>query len=268
MLKAIRFHTILIVSGALMALSAFADEMDTDMDMGTTEIPVVDEARDLLIDTAARDDAADLAASETTRDLAQMELDQAIAAGATPEEINALTLERDAAQGEVDMENGEAEAVAAAVAAMSDEQVEDANRALHNTWANGTIVDLDAATLEDIFNRDLNHREIQALTKALEEDAKFQHLAARFEGKYEESGRAQFLRHRDRAIDRGEQQRAKFEGKVDRFVEARTEMQSELRAETRGEAKRSARDNAKGEAKRAAREEARHDGRSNGRGRN
>jgi hypothetical protein len=266
MRRAIRFHTILIVGGAMMMSTAFADDTTTPEE--PVEVPVVDEARDYLNYTATRDDEADLAEAEATRDAAQMDLDQAIAEEAPPEEIGVLTLKRDAAQASVDGENAQPEAVAAAVDAMTDEQVEDANRALHNACANGTIVDLDAATFEDIVARELNHKEIMALTKGLEEDAKFENLAARFDDKHEASGKAQFLRHRDRALDRGKHQRAKFEAKVDRFVDARTELKAELRAEVRTEAKQSARNSAKQEAKRAAREEAGREGKGNGRGRN
>lgn len=266
---------ILLASCVLVALPAWA-ELPADDLPETMDERDLDDARERLADTAALDDPADLEAAERALRDAQEDLDRAIDAGAGEAKIERLTLRRDEAQVAVDWEIQEPEAVADALAAMTDAQVAAANRSLNDTRNNGRIIDLDAATLQDIVDRELAGREIQALTKALEEEAKFEGLAARFDRKYEETGREPFRRNRDRALDRAEHKRERFERKVDRFVDRRDGIRDEVRAEARnevrGEAKKAARANARAEARRtariAARDEAKKAGKANGRGRN
>ena len=263
------------------ATPALSDQYEPGMD---SEPVPIDDARQLLLDTAATDDLAERDAARVALGDAQRDLEEAVAREADPAEIEAFTEERDTAQLALDQQRDETQAAYDAVAAMTDQQVQDTNRSLNNARKNGTIVDLDAATLQDIADRDLERRDIQSVTKALEEEAKFGRVAARFDRKYEESGREQFLRNRDRALDKGEMQREKFERKAGVRDGTRDEIRTELRSESRDEAKKSARvgamneakneakNQAKAEAKRVARdtarEEAKRSGKANGRGRN
>lgn len=295
MLKPNRFQNRLILGSALFALSlspVYADRaeaVEPGMMGGETEpeaavIPSDDRARSLLLETAQRDDASDFAAAERNLDEAQSALDSAIAEGASDEKLTRLERERDLAASDLARESDESEALVEAILALDDQQVRDLNRALNNTRHNGQIPDLDAATLEEIAARDLGHREIQALTKALEEEARAEQRAERFERKFEETGREHFLAKRDRALEQGERQKGKFESKVDRFTDAREQAREGAkgqarehakglaRGQARDAAKQSAKANAKGNAKNTARIEARRAARdaarNNGRGRN
>ena len=273
----IRKRTLLcLTSSAFLAMplsQALADTTESEGmngtdGMETEERAPLDARRQLLYETVVRDDETAIEEAQAALDEAEADLAEAIDEGADPEVIAALEADRDAAQTDVDMQLGEDEALRAALEAMSDDQVDATNRALRNANANGTITDLDAATLMDIVDRDLGHREIQALTKALEEEAKFAAMGLRFEEKYERTGREKFLEQSERMTERGARQRDRFERKVDRFVDQRDAMRDEARSQVRSDARDTARENAKAEAKRAARDEARQQGRANGRGRN
>lgn len=282
MIRTSRRIMLAIAMGSLLVASPmFANEMEAAPDDGMAmddaapddgmamEDPArLDAERQRLLETALRDDARDLEEAETTLSEREQALEDAIDAGADQHVIDALERERDEAQDALAAERDEDEALREALLALSDDQVVATNRALNNAVKNRTITDLDAATLEEIAERDLNRREIQALTKALEEDAKFTAIGSRFEQKYEQTGKESFLDKRDRMVERGERQRDKFDRKVDRMVEARDGVRSEIRAETRNEARQAARQNAKAEAKRVAREEARREHRGVGRARN
>ncbi len=246
--------------------------------------------RQLIIDTALADDAsasaaADAQLADATDALAdaQAALDAAIAAGATQAELDALTVLRDAAQLELDAAialvasfDAEAQAVADAVALLSDEQVVAINRSLNDSRHNGLVVDLDSAELLAILDGDYDARQIQALTKGLEEMARAEQLAARFEDQFARTGKEQFLDHADRALARGERQQEKFFAKIDRFegnpglAAARDSALADARHDARETAKLEARAAARAEARSVARAAAKEEAlnAAKGRGRN
>ena len=264
---------------ALLLSTAVATAQDTDPGMEMEPVPLpgapapdmppepLDAERQLLYDTAVRDDMADLADAEAALSDAEDALSEAMDEGADPEVIAGLEADRDAAQAEVDREMAEADALRTALEGMTDDQVTATNRSLRDTNAKGATLDLDAATLMEIADRDLDGRGIQALTKGLEEEAKFEGLADRFDARYEETGREKFATQRDRMNARAERQRDKFEAKVDRFDGTADEARREARDEARSDARDSARQNARNEARRVARDEARDENRGRGRGR-
>lgn len=88
---------------------------------------------------------------------------------------------------------------------LSDEQVFALNRSLNNAVKSGQNIDFDLDLLETIVDENYDKRQINALTKALEEEAKF--LA-----KYEETGDPKF-------IEKAEQKKEKFLAKIDKFGE-------------------------------------------------
>lgn len=89
------------------------------------------------------------------------------------------------------------------MANLSDEQVFALNRSLNNVVKSGLPMEYDMYLLEQVIENDYDSREINALTKAMEEEAKFQ-------DPYEKTGNEKFL-------DRAQSQKEKFLATVGRF---------------------------------------------------
>lgn len=135
--------------------------------------------------------------------------------------------EADAKQGVFDDKLAAVEAIETEIARteelvgqLSEKQVHDLNAALHDARQTGLLpLDLDAEHLQAILDDGYGTREIHALTKAYEQEARFERIASRFLERYEATGREQFLRQAERFEARGDAHYEKFLGKVDRFVE-------------------------------------------------
>lgn len=154
--------------------------------------------------------------------------------------------------------------VTAFVAQLSDEQVFAMNRSLNNVVSNRLPVEYDMTLLEQIVENNYNGRQINALTKAIEEEAKFTAM-------YEKTGDEKFLA-------KAESQKEMFLGKTGRFgateepvtpdageadippieaaISAALDLKNNAKQSTRGLAKDAARDVAKDTAKNAAKEAA------------
>lgn len=100
------------------------------------------------------------------------------------------------------------------VAELSDAQVFALNRSLNNSLHNRFGVVLVREQLEDIVDGDFNRQQINAYTKALEEEAKFLSFAERFETRAEEGGNDRFLRQADRMLEKSVRQHDRFMARV------------------------------------------------------
>jgi len=101
---------------------------------------------------------------------------------------------------------------------LTEEEVIALNRSLNNAINNGLIDTVDTQSILDaVVDGDLNKQQVNALTKAYEEEAKFQKLANKFELKAEESGNDKFLNQAERMENKASFQKNKFLSKVDRF---------------------------------------------------
>jgi len=252
--------------------------------------------RDRLTDTLMADEQADLDDAREGLEKAEMELADAESALAElNEQITALA-EDDPARLELEEE---AEALETRiedqlrpVADDADTRVEEAqvtydeelaivstqvrdmpedtlfafNRSLNNAGAQGLVVDLDSEEIQAALDGAYDKRQINALTKALEEEARFTQRARFFENKAEETGDERFLEKAERMESRASAQREKFLARIDRYGnidEDEIEFEGDedlahddlMTAEAREEAKE-ARDEAR-EASQEARAEAR-----------
>jgi len=145
---------------------------------------------------------------------AQAELDKAIASGASQEEIDALQLRVTTAGEHL---TNEQTAITEQVAQLSDEQVIALNRSLNNAVSSQLNVNIDSAQIQSILDGNYDNKQINALTKALEEEAKFTALSGKFEQKYEQTGNEKFLGHSERMLDKADSQKEKFLGKIEKF---------------------------------------------------
>jgi formaldehyde-activating enzyme involved in methanogenesis len=145
---------------------------------------------------------------------AQAELDKAIASGASQEEIDALQLKVTTAGENL---TSEQTAINEQVAQLSDEQVIALNRSLNNAVSSQLNVNIDSAQIQSILDGNYDNKQINALTKALEEEAKFTALSGKFDQKYEQTGNEKFLEHSERMLDKADTQKEKFLGKIEKF---------------------------------------------------
>ena len=145
---------------------------------------------------------------------AQTELDKAVASGASQQEIDALQLKVTTAGENL---TSEQTAITEQVAQLSDDQVIALNRSLNNAVSSQLNVNIDSAQIQSILDGNYDNKQINALTKALEEEAKFTGLSGKFEQKYEETGNEKFLDHSERMLDKADTQKEKFLGKIEKF---------------------------------------------------
>lgn len=181
----------------------------------------------------------------------------------------------------------EAALIAILVEDLSDEQVTAFNRSLNNSLHNQFPVNLDADILQAALDGEFDKVQINFLTKAYEEEAKFLSLAERFKAKAEETGDDTFLKQADRMTVKAENSREKFLARIDsdsidREQQDEARQASNEQAHEAREAARDARDTAKEaaqeareaakeaakEAREVAREEARENAKENAKARN
>gem|GEM_PF-3081625 len=265
--------------------------------------------RDLLVETALKDEKAAVRQAKMEKDntwealqLAEEELAEAVASG-DPDAIAAATLRRDEARDRYELAEtrledaifaraSERAGVQEAVDRLSEDQVIALNRSLNNALHNRFGADLDAEHLLAVADGNYNDRQINALTKALEEEAKFKAHAERFSDRYEATANDKFLDKAERFESRGAQQKQKFLSKIERFnmtddsrppADTDTEygkkqtmerpgiavgdMQQNARQESQGAARVSARESARKLARDSVREATRSEKRERNHGR-
>ena len=197
-----------------------------------------------------------VAAEQDWKD-AEKALADANADGAPQEEIDALKdnvteAEKTFAEAEDNLAK-EKEILPEQVADLTEEQLFALNRSLNNATNNGLIVDLDSEYMQDLLDGNYNKQQINSLTKALEEEAKFDKLSDKFASKYDATGNDKFLDKADMMSLKGEGQKDKFLAKVDKFGSGdEVEHQDKAKKSVRDSAKNSAKDTAKSKSKDAA----------------
>jgi len=185
---------------------------------------------------------------------------------ATEDELKALQEAVDDAQAEKDEAvanlDEEKEKLPEQISELSEEQLFALNRSLNNATNNGLIVDLNSEYMQELLDGDYNKQQINSLTKALEEEAKFDKLSDKFTDKYELTGNEKFLDKADMMTSKGEWKKDKFLAKIDKFdrSDVEVEQQDKAKKTARNNAKSTVRDvsknSARKEAKRAAKNEA------------
>lgn len=198
-----------------------------------------------LIDTAMTDDQAELDVAQAAAASAQAALDAANAdlsaiqdqiAGLSADDpsLTDLQAQADALQDKIDNElstalseaqgelsetqagfDAEQALLASEVDNLSGDQLFAFNRSLNNAVAQGLIVDLDAEDLQAAIDGDYDKHQINALTKALEEEAKFLSRADMFEQKAADTGDVKFLEKADKMRDRAEERKEHFLAKIE-----------------------------------------------------
>ena len=131
------------------------------------------------------------------------------------------------------------------------EQIFALNRSLNNATNNGLIVDLNSEYMQDLLDGNYNKQQINSLTKALEEEAKFDKLSDKFTSKYDLIDNEKFLDKADMMTAKGERQKDKFLAKVDKFDRNNLEVDHQIKA------RKAARDSAKSTARDASKDSAR-----------
>ena len=186
-----------------------ADEIAAlQADVDTTPAARDAAAADLATKQAAADEAAAAVVA------AQTAIDDANAA------IETQQAKVDTATADLAALQAQAEANEQFVADLSDSQVVALNRSLNNAVHSGLQLHFDLDLLQRIIDEDLDNRGIQALTHALELEARFEQHAARFEAKAEATGNDKFLDKADQMRDRGDALKQKFIDKIDVAEEA------------------------------------------------
>ncbi len=132
--------------------------------------------------------------------------------------------------------------VTAFVESLSDEQVFAMNRSLNNAVNSGLEIEYDMELLQKIVDEDYNKQQINSLTQALEQEA-------RFLSKYEETGDEKFL-------FKAERQKEKFLAKTDWFGGMKDVMKGDVSKEAAREARQAAKNSAKDAAKSAVKDAA------------
>ena len=145
---------------------------------------------------------------------------------------------------------------------LSDEQVFALNRSLNNAVNNGLIVDLNSDYMRALLKGNYNKQQINSLTKALEEEAKFEKLSDKFTSKYDYTGNEKFMDKADMMTDKGERQKDKFLAKIDKFDRDdfdEVEHHNKVRKAARDNAKSTVRDASKDSARKNAKKSAKND---------
>jgi len=115
--------------------------------------------------------------------------------------------------------------------------------------------------MQELLDGNYNKQQINSLTKALEEEAKFDKLSDKFTSKYDLTGNEKFLDKADMMTAKGERQKDKFLAKVDKFERNTLEVEhhNKARKAARDSAKSTARDSSKNSARKDAKRAAKND---------
>lgn len=203
-----------------------------------------------LVDTLMRDDERDLMRAREAVERAEAQLQEAIDAGLPQAEIDERAARLELAEAELaETElrlDEELALVRLQVAELSPSQLFALNRSLQNARSNGLLPDLDSDELGRLLDESYDKRQIDALTRAFEEEAKFRLKAAEAERLFDETGDPALLERYERFTAKAETQKQKFLSKIERFASreaGRAEMRSGGRdaTATRGAARDAAR---------------------------
>ena len=218
---------------------------------------------------------------EERKTIAEQDLqdaEDALAANEDPDKEEDLQKAVDAAQEELDAIAKSIEDLPGLVEQLTEEQLFALNRSLNNATNNGLIVDLNSEYMEMLIDGEYNKQQINALTKALEEEAKFNKLSDKFADKYELTGKEHFQDKADMMSAKGERQKDKFMAKIDKFDrsgletdhkdKAKKAARDSAKSAARGASKNSARKEAKRAAKNEAKKVAKENARKNAKGNN
>lgn len=250
---------------------------------------------ELLIETFLADESQDIKDAEdavaAAEDAVTAANDAVTAAAADSQELadaqQALTdAEQDLTDAQGDLEqtildvDEETALVTELVGQLSEEQLFAFNRSLNNSLHNVFPVELDADILQAAIDGEYDKRQINFLTKAYEEEAKFLSLAEKFDAKAEESGDDKFLEQAERMRERAESSKEMFLARIDHdslnrvrqdvadneasLAHAEGHPSHEAAREAAHEARSAAREAAH-EAREVARESARENARENAR---
>lgn len=193
--------------------AAHAQEASTE-EPAAPEVALSADAQQLLAEFEG-DLPARLGAAEQDVLLAQQALDDALLEGtATDEEIAALEaklLESETALGAVE---AELQLLRDLVAQLSEEQAAALIRSLNNALASGLLLTLDTALLQQIVDGGYDKHDIQALTQALEQEARFMAKADRFEARDADSGGDAAAAGADPSLDESSSQMERMMGKA------------------------------------------------------
>lgn len=201
-----------------------------------------------------RQEKAELQRSlEESQDLLQ----RAIDGGAEQEILDRIQAEVDRRQAAVDDSQREIDRVKTLISELSEDQVFAYNRSLNNAISEKLVPYLDDELLKRGLGADLDRQEINALTQAVEQEARFAIKSERFRSKAEASGREHFLDKADRMDARGDAQRDKFLAKISDGSQPEVDLREEGRRHARVAALASARSEAQKRARESAREQAR-----------
>jgi hypothetical protein len=174
------------------------------------------------------------------------------AAENAPSDEEVLKLEQDVetAKGEVEGIETEIEKTAELVGELSPDQVFAFNRSLNNAVHSGLVVDIDSPELQEALDEEYGKLRINALTRAFEQEAKFEQLAAKFDDEHKA----------ERFLERADTHKQRFLDKIEHFaaVEARQAAKRVARDEAREAAEHAARETMKQEMRGQARAAARH----------
>lgn len=223
------------------------------------------DSRERLERTVLLQDRQDFADAKESLETAQDLLKRAEDAGADQEIIDRLEGEVDRRQGAFDDERlalgEETERVRELIDDLSDDQVFAYNRALNNTISNKLVWHLDDDTLKRSLGADLDSHQINALTQALEQEARFDLKADHFRDLADETGKDHFYAQARRAATKADSQRKKFLDKV-RDEHTVTLPEDEVTL-PKGEARELSRNVARNEARQMARSMARTEAKAN-----
>jgi len=219
------------------------------------------DSRERLARVVLFGDRRELAEEKLALEEAEALLERAINAGAEQEVIDRIQAEVDRRQATLDSSREDIARTLERIADLSDEEVFAYNRALNNAISSKLVPYLDAELLERALCADLDRHQINALTQALEQEARFTIKSERLRDLAEETGDDSYLAKAERMEAKAESQKQKFLAKIGDTSHVEPLPTDEIREEGRRHARAAAREVAHKEARKIARESARGEAR-------
>jgi hypothetical protein len=218
---------------------------------------VAEPDRQQLLDLFLNDAPARLDAAQQDVLDAQVNQEGAAAGGtATPEELAAMEADLLAVQERLADVQGEIDGLSELIAQLNDDQADALIRSLRNAVASGLVLPLDAAMLQSVIDGGYDKHQINALTQAFEQEARFMAKSDRAAAREAELGiaadadaSAEMTKFEAKAAS----QKSKFMAKIDEPEEPDALLDDAVDDAVEEAAKEAARDTAKQLAKREAR---------------
>jgi hypothetical protein len=207
------------------------------------------------------EDRQELAELKSSLAEAEALLQRAIDTGAEQEVIDRIQAEVDRRQAAVDASKDEIDRVKELIGELSPEQVFAYNRSLNNAISSKLVPYLDSDLLKRSLGADLDRHQINALTQALEQEARFMIKSDRFRALAADAGDDRYLAKADQMEARAESQKQKFIAKISDDPRPEQHLRDEARDEGQRQARAAARNAARNEARKLARESAREQAR-------